>query len=386
MTNVVIIGGGFLGLAAAKQLAGDERFAVTLISDRANFEYHAALYRSATGRSPLEVSVPLIEIADGVQNLRVVQGEACDIDAKKKTVKTKSGDTYKYDELIVGTGTVTAYFNIPGLKENSYSLKTTDDAMALRRHLRNELIAGETPDRHYVVVGAGPSGVELAGELTSYLRRLRKRYDNTAPFSVDLVEAAPRILPSLPEPVARRVDERLRELGVTIYTSTAVKGETADTLKLPNGNLKTHTVIWTAGMANNPLCGENAKVFTLGPRGKVVVDANLAARPHVWVGGDSAATEHSGWGQTAAYDGRYIATNLQRAASAQDPLPYRPPQPVGAIPVGPNWCAVSASDRQLYGYRGWMVRRWLDLDLYRQIMPNKLALRAWLKGTQRQAD
>jgi NADH dehydrogenase FAD-containing subunit len=116
----------------------------------------------------------------------------------------------------------------------------------------------------------------------------------------------------------------------------------------------------------------------------VVVDAHLQAASRIWVGGDNAATQFSGWGQTAAYDGAYIARNLQRAAGRQPLLPYKPKQPVGAIPVGPKWCAVSEEGRSFYGYRGWLMRRWMDMQLYRSVMPFKLAYRAWLHGNRQE--
>jgi NADH dehydrogenase len=143
------------------------------------------------------------------------------------------------------------------------------------------------------MVGAGPSGVELAGELVGYLHRLRRNHGIRKPFSVDLVEAAPRILPTLPESISRAADKRLRRLGVKIYTSTAVKGETADQLQLPEGSVDTHTVVWTAGMTGSPLFGKHPKLFKLGKGGRVVVDEFLAAAPHIWVAGDSAASPKS---------------------------------------------------------------------------------------------
>lgn len=385
-TRVVIIGGGFVGLSAARQLAGDNQFEVTLISASANFEYHAALYRSATGRSPLEVAVPLIEIFEGINNVQVVQDKITSVDTKHRQVISEGGVAYPYDELIVGTGSVAAYFGIPGLAEHAYNMHTINDAVRLHHHLREEMVSGAKPDLNYVVVGAGPSGVELVGELTHYIAKLRREYSVEVPYTISLVEAAPRILPTLPEAVARVIDQRLRSLGVAIYTSTAVKGEDAKRLTLPNGDITTHTVIWTAGMANNPFCIANPGVFKLNKRGRVEVNEQLQAHAHVWVGGDGAATEYGGMGQTAAYDGRYIARNLQLAARGQQPLAYRPSQPVAAIPVGPNWAAISSPGRQVYGYRGWIMRRWLDLQLYRQVMPLRLAIRAWRKGTHAQSD
>lgn len=380
--HVVIVGGGFAGVKAARELGRDRRFQVTLISDRDTFEYHAALYRSATGHSPLEVAVPLKQMCRDT-NADVVIDEVTTIESKQQVITCKSGSSYHYDELILALGVVTSYFGIKGLPEYSYDIKTIEGAQQLKNHLHSELTSGHKPDLNYVVVGGGPSGIELAGEMVSYLTQLRKNHRINKPFHVDLVEAAPRILPNLPERFGRRIEKRLKQIGVTIYTSTAVNGETASQLQLPHGTIDTHTVIWTAGVTNNPLFAAHDRLFELGKGGRVTVEANLSAGDHIWVAGDSALTLKTGWAQTAVYDGAFIAKTLKsRVANAGEPT-YSPPDPIGAIPVGPSWCGVNLHGRQIFGYPGWMVRRWADFHLYRQIMPFSLALKTWLNGTKR---
>lgn len=381
MKQIVVVGGGFAGVKLARELQGDKNFGVTLISSRDCFEYHAALYRSATGRSQLEVAVPLAEIFQGT-NVKLVIDTVVKIDNKQRAVTCGTGTSYKYDELVLALGTVPAYFGINGLAEYSYGIKTISEAMRLKNHLHAELTQGHKPDLRYIVVGAGPSGVELAGEMVGYLRRLRRNHGIRTPFHVELVEAAPRILPTLPESISRAAERRLGRLGVKIYTSTAVKGETADQLQLPEGSVKTHTVIWTAGMTGSPLFGQHPKLFKLGKGGRVEVDEHLQAAPHIWVAGDSAASPKSGWAQTAIHDGRYLAKNFKRAAAELTLHIYQPPTPIAATPIGPHWCAVNLKGLQLFGYPGWLVRRWSDLQLYSEILPRRLAWRSWLYGSR----
>lgn len=379
MKHVVVVGGGFAGIKLARNLAGDRRFQVTLISEHADFEYHAALYRSATGRSPLEVVVPLSRIFAGT-NVDVILDRVEKIDAKNKTVACESGEKYKYDDLVLATGVVTAYFGIEGLSEYSYTMKSMAEALRLKNHLHNELTVGHKPDLSYVIVGAGPSGVELAGELVFYLQKLRRSHGIKKPFKVELVEAAPRILPMMPERFSRIMQRRLENLGVKVYTSTAVKGETADTLQLPEGNIKTHTVIWTAGMTNNPIFADHESLFKLGKVQKVQVDEHLGAGNGIWVLGDSALTDKTGWAQTAVYDGAYLAENLRRREAGQEPKKYSAPNPLAAIPAGPDWCGVNMSGLQIFGWPGWVVRRWADLSLYFQVLPLRLAAKSWIVG------
>lgn len=378
--KVVVVGGGFAGIRAARTLGRDSRFKVTLISLNDRFEYHAALYRSATGRSHLEVAVPLAEIFSG-SPVEIVIDKVTHIDAKKKTVTTGALNNYGYDELIIAAGTVTDYFGIEGLAEYSFNIKTIDDALRLKAHLHSELTAGHKPDLSYVVVGGGPSGIELAGEMVSYLTRLRKDHRINKPFQVNLVEAAPRILPAMPERYARAVEKRLKKLGVKILTSTAVKGETASELQLPTGNINTHTVVWTAGMTTSDLIQNHPQIFKLGKGKKAEVNQYLMAKEHIWVAGDSAMTQKTGWAQTAVYDGSYIAENLIRQADGLALSAYAPKDPIGAIPVGSNWCAVSTRGQQFFGLTGWLYRRWSDLKLLNTVMPTRLAIRSFIMGS-----
>ncbi len=381
MKHVVVVGGGFAGVAFARRLSADKRFQITLLSDKPDFEYHAALYRSATGRSPLEVAAPLADILAGT-GVELLNDRAVKLDAKNKAVVCSSGERYGYDELVLAPGMATAYFGISGLPEYSYGIKSMAEAMRLRGHLHDELTSGHKPELNYVVVGGGPSGVELAGELTAYLRRIRRNHGIRKPFNVTLVEAAPRILPALPERFARSAHRRLQRLGVKVITSTAVKGETAETLMLPEGNIDTHTVIWTAGMTNSPFFKEQRNIFQYGKAGRVIVEG-LSAAPGIWVLGDSAATEQSGWAQTAVYDGAYLADLLRRREMGNQPAAYRPPKPVAAVPVGGTWCAVNLNGMLITGLLGWYYRRWADFHLYRQIMPLSLAAKFWIMGSRK---
>lgn len=380
--RIVIVGGGFAGVKAARTLTSDNRFDVTLISTRQVFEYHAALYRSATGRSPLEVVVPLKEIFTQAKNVEVAFDTVVRIDAEEKQVSGESGISYPYDALILAPGVVTASFGIKGLDEHAYGIKSIDEAMRLKAHLHNELTGAAKPDLNYVVVGAGPTGVELAAELVSYLNILRKRHGVVQKFQVSLVEAAPRILPSSPVAFSSTILHRLRKLGIKIYTSTAVKGETASTLQLPEGSIETHTVIWTAGAMNNPLFEKHKELFNFGGAGKIKPVENLRVTESIWVAGDSALTPRSGFAQTAIYDGDYIAHSLKRQMLGENPLPYKPPIPIQAIPVGPNWCAIHMKNRSFYGYAGWLMRRWSDYKLYQSLLPFGLALKTWLMGNK----
>jgi NADH dehydrogenase len=213
------------------------------------------------------------------------------------------------------------------------------------------------------------------------LNQIRKHHRRQgAKFQISLVEAAPRILPVLSEDISRKVEKRLKQLGVKIYTDTAVKAETANKLQLPSGSIETHSVIWTAGVSTNPFFASQGELFKLGRGGRVEVGDDLQALPDVYVLGDSAATPRSGLAQTALYDADFVSVNLIAQQSGSKLSAYSPPAPVAAIPVGRNWCAIEAGSRKLSGYTGWTVRRALDFKLLSKLMPPRKASKVWRQG------
>ena len=371
--------GGFAGVRAALKLANKRGVEVRLLVSQSYFEYHAALYRSATGRSPLEVAIPLREFFAYADNVTVIEDKIVGLHTDKRQVTGESGVAYPYDALVLALGSVTAYYGIKGLKEHAYGIKSIDEALRFKRHLHDQLLKHET-ERNFVVIGAGASGIELSAELTAYLRQIRRRHDNTAPFQVQLIEAAPRILPALPEVFSAAITQRLKQLGVRIFTDTAIQSETADAIQLPNGPIQSHTVIWTAGMTNNPFFEDYPEIFQFGKNKRVKVNEFLEAAPSIYVIGDSADTPYSGMAQTALHDADFVAVNLLRASKHRTQRSYQPRRPVYAIPVGPHRAAVLWGRWRINGRLGWLLRRLADLRLYIDFLPFTKALTTWRFG------
>ena len=217
--KIIIVGGGFGGIRAALDLAREKMLhaSITLVSDRPHFEFNPALYRVVTGRTPLEVCVPLREIFEKT-SVEVIQDTITRVNLVEKTVRGASESTYYYDYLMLSLGSETVYFNIPGLLNNSFAFKSIDEALRLKRHLHEtfESCKQQADEEQkaralrIVVVGAGPSGTELAAELSCYCKTLAQNHGlNPLEVSVDLVEAAPRILPMLPENFTKNIEKRL---------------------------------------------------------------------------------------------------------------------------------------------------------------------------------
>ncbi len=378
--RVVIVGGGFSGVRTALNLANNPDFNVVLVSKLPYFEYRSALYRSATGRSRREGAISLADFFAGDANIKVVQDEIIQIDDKKKLVAGLLPSAYHYDVLVMAVGNVTQYFGIKGLPEFSYGVNTIEEALELKHRLHDDLIEQHFPERNYVVVGGGPTGVELSGELVSYLKHVRARHHVKTKFNVDLIEAGPRLLPSLPVSFTDRIKQRQKQLGVKVLFNTAVESETIDKIKLPRGELKSHTVMWTAGVTNNPLYAKFPALFQLGKGGKVIVDQYLEAHPGIYVLGDGALTQYSGMAQTALHDANFLSTNLKRGLKDKVRLPYVPEKPIYAIPSGPYWAAVLWGKVSVFGYAGWALRRLADLRLYLTFLPVTKAWATWQSG------
>jgi len=211
-----------------------------------------------------------------------------------------------------------------------------------------------------LIVGGGPTGIELAGALPAYLQTIMDKHGvKERRLNIELVEAAPRLLPRSPEKVSRAVSKRLEDLGIQLMLGTAVKGETPDTLMAGDKPLQSHTVVWTAGVTNNPFFKENS--FKLTDKGKAEVDQFLQAEPHIFVLGDNANTPFSGMAQTALYDGTFVADNLERGLHGQAPESYVPKKPISVIPVGPRWASVEWGKLVFSGLLGWVLRWVADL-------------------------
>jgi NADH dehydrogenase len=375
-TKVLILGAGFGGIKAALELCEKPGFDVTLLSDQENFRYYPALYTAATGAKMTASSIPLAEIFKG-KEIKIVKETAKTIDRQAKKLSAASGRTYIYDKIIISLGVVTNYFGIKGLSEYSYGIKTQDEAKELRDHIHKLLLDEGKPDVNYVVIGGGPTGVELAGSLPAYIKHIMKAHGlKDKKLHIDLVESAPRLMPRMPKSYSRAMAKRLRRLGVKLYLNQAVLSETVDALTVGEHSIKSHTVAWTAGVTNHPFFDKNK--FTLNERGKVKVDEYLRAETDVYVIGDNADTEFSGMAQTALYDARFVARNILRETEGKRPKSYESKKPVYVTPAGPGWAAVLWDNVHIYGWSGWLMRSAANFLGYHDYEPWWQASKHWM--------
>lgn len=368
---------------------------IVLVSNTPHFEYHAALYRLVTGRSPFEVCVPLAEIFDpsagsGLESVEIVEDTIDNVVIDEKICWGVSGSKYRFDYLVLGLGSETTYYDTPGLKEYSFGFKTINEALKLKRHLHATIDSCKltkdktesTCNAHIVVVGGGASGTELAAELAVYMKQLALSHGIDPSFvTVDLIQSPNRLLPDLPENMSRKVEERIRSLGVNVYVNRRlVKGELEDVF-LKDMQMKAKTVVWTAGVVANSLYAKTKGLET-NEQGKVLVDKYMRAKgqKRVFIVGDGAVTEFSGMAQTALADGRVTAENIAASIKDTKKIEYTPHKPAYAIPVGPGWSATIWHGFEFYGRVGWWLRRLADLRLFLTLLPPKKAIAAFAGG------
>jgi len=387
--RIVIVGSGFAGIKCALRLAQTvgKKAKITLVSNTSHFEYHATLYRVASGCSPFEVCIPLSEIFKD-KDVEIVKDFILDVDTQNQVVHGKSGSSYHYDYLVLGLGSDTAYFNLAGVKENSYSFKNLNDALKLKKHLHETFKSCVIEDSnenkkcsaHIVIIGGGASGVELSGQLVDYCTKLSSDLNvDPAYLRIDLIEGSDRVLKNLSTEASEIAAKRLEYLGVNVILNKSILREDFETVYLKDFEIKSKTVIWTAGISANPLI-KSIPTFTLNQRGQVEVDEYLNPKGfvNVFVLGDCAATKFSGWAQTALYDGSFTAGRISDLLGiTKYNEKYAPFEPINYIPIGNKWALADYNGFVVSGLFGWLLRRFADLTVYLAFLPFDKAFSAF---------
>ncbi len=378
MKHIVIAGGGFTGVRLARKLRRLKNISVTIINESDEFRYSPALYRAATGFKIGIARIPLEWMLLDSSNTSLVIGRVKSINKQKKSIGLEDGSEIEYDYAVIALGAVTTYFGIDGLDEHSYGVKTFDEIIELKHHMHDSLVSKNPKKQNYVIVGAGPTGVELAGALGSYLKKISKMHKIKHPKTkVFLVEAGPRILPQMSKRAARKVLRRLERLKVVILTDTTVKSETARSLKTSDGPISTHNVIWTAGTVNNPFFKDNEKLFSFDDRGRVLVNKRLQTSRNIYVCGDNAATVHSGLAVTAVNHGNFMAKELTARVTGKKRPTLHEKYPVQIVPAGGRWSVLQYRRLVLSGNLMGLTRRLADIVGYTEVLGPIKALTIW---------
>jgi NADH dehydrogenase len=384
--RVVIVGGGFGGIHAARGLR-NAAVAVTLV-DRRNFHlFQPLLYQVATGGlSPGDIAAPLRSVVKRQRNCAVVQDEVTGLDAAARRVALRGGEL-EYDSLIVAAGATHHYFGHDAWAEHAPGLKTIEDATRIRSHVlstfeRAELTADDGARRAlltFVLVGGGPTGVELAGAIGELARHtLRHEFRRFAPETarVVLVEAEDRLLPGYPERLSLAAASALERLGVEVRTGCRVTAVTAEGVSVAIGDrgseaLPARTVLWAAGVQASPLAAELAR--TTGAErdrmGRVVVEPDLSVAGHTEISviGDMASFRHQGSqplpgvAPVAMQQGRYVARRIRDRLEGRATPPFRYRERGRLAVIGRASAVADLGRIRFTGYPAWLL--WLFVHI-----------------------
>ena len=383
MKQVVVAGGGFGGIVAARKLAKIKNLEVILVTESEQFRYCPSMYRVATGYLRRQAIIPIADLLP--TNVKIVISKVEHINRTARVLSLSNGHSLQYDYCILSLGVATSYFGISGLEEFAYGIKSVSDLSKLHDHLHQQLVAAHRPDTNYVVVGGGPTGIELSASLISYLKKLAKdhhvKHDH---IKVELVEAAPRLVPMLSEKASKKAKKRLESLGIKVMVNSKVESETAKSLSVNGRSIPTKTVVWTAGVTNNPFYKQNERQFVFSKRGKIEVDAHLKVDPHVYVIGDNAETPYSGMAQVAILQGEYASEDISARMNHNKVKPFHNAPPVYVVPIGRNWAIMQWHGLVMGNFIGGMVRRAADFIGYSELMGPIAALKLWMQTDQKE--
>ena len=384
--KVVIIGGGFGGLYAAKSLA-KAKVDVTLI-DKRNFHlFQPLLYQVATGTlSPSDISSPLRAVLSKSKNTKVLLGEVSDIDSAAQQV-VMGDEKIPYDTLIVATGAKHSYFGKDNWEEFAPGLKTVEDAIEMRRRIFMAFEAAEKetdPEKRrawltFVIVGGGPTGVELAGAIAELAYKTLKedfRNIDTAEAQVILLEGLERVLPPFAPELSQEAEASLKQLGVEVQTKTFVTNIENDIVTIKQGDdvkeIGSKTVLWAAGVkasAMGKVLAEKTGV-ECDRAGRVIVESDLSIKGHnnIFVVGDLANFSHQngkplpGVAPVAKQQGEYVAKLVQKRLQGQT-LPAFKYTDYGSLAmIGQNAAVVDLGFMKLKGFFAWLF--WLVIHIY----------------------
>jgi NADH:ubiquinone reductase (H+-translocating) len=385
--RILILGGGFAGLVAAQTLRRADAD-ITLI-DRRNFHlFQPLLYQVATGSlSPGEIAAPLRAVLCRQKNVEVLLGEASDLDPVGKKVVLHDGGVFPYDSLLIATGSETSYYGHDEWREDAPSLKTIEEATAIRQKILYAFERAERADTEaeargwlsFVIVGGGATGLELAGALAEIAKEtLRHDFRRIRPeeASIILVEGGPRVLPSYPEDLSAKAEALVKRLGVEVRKDTFVTGIDPDGVDIKQGNstgrFSAKTVLWSGGVAATTFARRVADRThaEIDKAGKIKVNPNLTIPnfPDIFVAGDLACLDNEagkplpGVAQVAIQQGRHFGkTMLARINNKPAPSPFRYFDKGDLAVIGRAAAVANIFGVHVSGLLAWLV--WLFIHL-----------------------
>jgi NADH dehydrogenase len=377
--HLLIVGGGFAGLWAARALA-DAPLRITLL-DRGNHHlFQPLLYQVATaGLSAPDIAAPLRHILRRQRNVTVLMGDAVAVEPDTRHVRLADGSVFPYDHLLLATGATHAYFGHEGWATHAPGLKTLDDALHIRRRILTAFERAEAESDPaaraawltFCVVGGGPTGVELAGTLAEIARHtLRREFRRIDPGDarVLLLEAGPRVLATFPESLSARARRQLARLGVEVRTGRPVEDIDAEGVRVGGERIAARTVLWAAGVAASPLARTLGVDLDRAGRVPVAPDLSVPGHPEISVAGDLASVRNPdgspvpGVAPAAKQMGRHVAAAIRARLSGRPAPAFRYRDYGNLATVGRRAAVVDLRGLRFAGFLAWAF--WLTAHVF----------------------
>lgn len=379
MKHVIIVGGGFAGLNAAKVLGNSEKVKVTLIDKKNHHLFQPLLYQVAMAAlSPAEIAAPIRSLLSKYKLVNVLNDEVIYINKEKKLIKTKNLEL-NYDYLILACGTQHSYFGNEKWEKYSPGLKTIEQATEIRRRVLTAFEKAEIENNietkkellTFIIVGGGPTGVELAGAIGEMSRfTLSRDFRNIDPklTRIILVEAGQRILPMYSDKLSSRATRDLEKLGVQVWTSSMVTNVDENGVNVGGERVNARTVLWAAGIQASKLNYElNVE---LDRQGRVIIEPelNVKGNPALYVLGDQAHFKNKdgkplpGLAPIALQQGKFAAKNILREINGEQKKPYKYIDKGQAATIGRSKAVVETWKLKYGGFLAWLT--WIGVHIY----------------------
>lgn len=375
--KIVIVGGGFGGVRAALELERRGFSDVTLISERNYFLDNSQSYRLVCGVGHKNLALPFKEIFGDDSKVKLVRDRISSIDVRKRLVRGRKKG-YAYDKLILATGLENNFHGVNGAGKHSFGFGTPEGIEAFSKSLHDRLISTDQPLR-CAVIGGGATGVELAGALENYVRKIQQAHGLEGQnFELMIIEKRARLLPKLSKSASKKITNWMKRRDIKVRLNAKVEKIAKDYLIIKGRKTLVDMTIWASGSKSGEFFSKLPDIFCLSKQGRVIVNDYLSAYPDIFVIGDSAETPHAGLAETAMKQADFVARNLYRLCRGQSQKIYKPGRrPMVSLKLDNFWAYSEFGGVYAAGISGSILGRLAKVNQFNHLLSYQKSVRIY---------